>query len=110
MRPIDADAMLAELKPVTYEMEHSAVTIADMSNIMRDWVKRQPTLTPPNEWVSVEERLPKEKQRVIVRCERVGTSVGWILWGNWMADIGPDAGKVTHWMPLPAPPAKGGDR
>ena len=62
------------------------------------------TLTPPNEWVRVEERLPKEKQRVIVRCEHVGTSVGWILWGNWMADIGPDAGKVTHWMPLPAPP------
>ena len=62
------------------------------------------TLTPPNEWVSVEERLPKEKQRVIVRCERVGTSVGWILWGNWMADIGPDAGKVTHWMPLPKSP------
>ena len=70
------------------------------------WARKalQPTLTPPNEWVSVEERLPKEKQRVIVRCERVGTSVGWILWGNWMADIGPDAGKVTHWMPLPEPP------
>ena len=67
-------------------------------------VEHLPTLTPPNEWVSVEERLPEEKQRVIVRCERVGTSVGWILWGNWMADIGPDAGKVTHWMPLPAPP------
>ena len=62
------------------------------------------TLTPPNEWVSVEERLPEEKQRVIVRCERVGTSVGWILWGNWMTDIGPGAGKVTHWMPLPAAP------
>ena len=67
-------------------------------------VDHLPTLTPPNEWVRVEERLPEEKQRVIVRCERVGTSVGWILWGNWMADIGPDAGKVTHWMPLPAPP------
>ena len=49
MRPIDADAM-----------EHSAVTIADMSNIMRDWVKRQPTLTPQNEWVSVEDRLPED--------------------------------------------------
>ena len=55
-------------------------------------------------WIPVEERLPEEKQRVIVRCERVGTSVGWILWGNWMADIGPDAGKVTHWMLLPKPP------
>ena len=69
-------------------------------------VDHLPTLTPPNEWVSVEERLPEEKQRVIVRCERVGTSVGWILWGNWMTDIGPDAGKVTHWMPLPAPTAR----
>ena len=67
-------------------------------------VEHLPTLTPSNEWVSVEERLPEEKQRVIVRCERVGTSVGWILWGNWMTDIGPGAGKVTHWMPLPAPP------
>ena len=66
-----------------------------------------PTLTPPNEWVSVEERLPEEKQRVIVRCERVGTSVGWILWGNWMTDIGPGAGKVTHWMPLPKAPKEG---
>lgn len=58
--------------------------------------------------IPVEERLPEEKQRVIVRCERVGTSVGWILWGNWMTDIGPGAGKVTHWMPLPpVPSAKG---
>lgn len=55
-------------------------------------------------WIPVEERLPEEKQRVIVRCERVGTSVGWILWGNWMTDIGPHAGDVTHWMPLPQPP------
>lgn len=55
-------------------------------------------------WIPVEGRLPEEKQRVIVRCERVGTSVGWILWGNWMTDIGPGAGKVTHWMPLPKAP------
>lgn len=104
VRPIDANAMLNELRPVSFESEHSAMLLSDVSKMMREWVERQPTLTPPNEWVSVEERLPKEKQRVIVRCERVGTSVGWILWGNWMADIGPDACKVTHWMPLPEPP------
>lgn len=55
MRPIDADAMLAELRPITQEMEHSAVTIADMSNIMRNWVGRQPTLTPPNEPLTSDE-------------------------------------------------------
>ena len=80
---------------------HQAAQIIEM---LVSELEGEPTLTPPNEWVSVEERLPEEKQRVIVRCERVGTSVGWILWGNWMADIGPDAGKVTHWMPLPEPP------
>ena len=48
-RMIDADAMLAELKPITYEMEHTSVLISDMSKIMRKWVERQPTLTPPNE-------------------------------------------------------------
>lgn len=69
-----------------------------------EYVEYAPTLTPPNEWVSVEERLPEEKQRVIVRCERVGTSVGWILWGRWMTDIGPHAGDVTYWMPLPKSP------
>lgn len=47
MRMIDADAMLAQLKPVDYEAEHSVVLISDMSKIMREWVERQPTLTPP---------------------------------------------------------------
>ena len=61
-------------------------------------------------WIPVEERLPEEKQRVIVRCERVGTSVGWILWGNWMTDIGPGAGKVIHWMHLPKAPKEGKKR
>ena len=79
---------------------HQAAQIIDM--LVEEL--ETPTLTPPNEWVSVEERLPEEKQRVIVRCEHVGTSVGWILWGRWMTDIGPHAGDVTHWMLLPAPP------
>ena len=43
MRLIDADKMLSELKPTTYEMARTAVTIADMSRIMRNWVCRQPT-------------------------------------------------------------------
>lgn len=24
--------------------------------------------------------------------------------GEWMTDIGPRAGKITHWIPLPEPP------
>lgn len=106
VRPIDAVQVLHNIN-----LRHRPTPVSEFESGFNDglnqamWeITRAPTLTPPNEWVSVEERLPEEKQRVIVRCERVGTSVGWILWGNWMTDIGPGAGKVTHWMPLPAPP------
>lgn len=47
MRMIDAETMLAQLKPVDYEAEHSAVLVSDMSKIMREWVERQPTVTIP---------------------------------------------------------------
>ena len=49
IRPIDANAMLNELKPLGFEAEHSAVLLSDVSKIMREWVERQPTLTPSNE-------------------------------------------------------------
>ena len=96
LRPAKDPAAVAALRAYAATTDNAELA-ADIIN----WVGAE-----PNEWVSVEEGLPKEKQRVIVRCERVGTSVGWILWGNWMTDIGPDAGKVTHWMSLPAPPEK----
>ena len=59
-------------------------------------------------WVPVTERLPDEKQRVLVRCKIVGTTAGWRLWGKWMTDMGDGGGEITHWMPLPEPPE--GDR
>ena len=49
VRPVDANAMLNELRPVSFEAEHSAVLLSDVSKMMREWVERQPTLTPPNE-------------------------------------------------------------
>ena len=55
MRMIDADAMLAQLKPVDYEAEHSVVLISYTSKIMREWVERQPTLTPPNDPLTIEQ-------------------------------------------------------
>ena len=54
-RAIDADVMLAELKPIDYEAEHSAVLISDVAKIMREWVERQPTLTPQNDPLTLEE-------------------------------------------------------
>lgn len=80
-RMIDADAMLAELKPITYEMEHTSVLISDMSKIMRKWVERQPTLTQPNEPLTLEELRKMGKEPVWVKCLKpnkyINPPTGW---------------------------------
>ena len=118
VRPIDANAMLNELKPVGFEAEHSAVLLSDVSKMMREWVERQPTLTPPNEWVSVEERLPTDERPVLVFVGYADTMTGFITTSSYFCfDANPhwqwdglvqDEQKTLFWMPLPAPPAKEG--
>ena len=79
-----------------------------------------PAFAPPNEWVSVEERLPdKHDEYIVCACDE-GEPIDERIWGDtvvvfadyydgtftWyegnreydISDI------VTHWMPLPAPP------
>lgn len=79
------------------------------------WARKalQPTLTPPNEWVSVEDRLPEAGQEVLVYWRNTSQKAEhfelthydgdhWFLLDNterpWIV--------VVAWMPLPAPPAK----
>ena len=59
------------------------------------------TLTPPNEWVSVEERLPEPTYCVLVYTTDYSIEVDALdSDGEWMSY------EVTHWMYLPVPPAK----
>ncbi len=59
----------------------------------------QPTLTPPNEWVSVDEGLPEPTYCVLVYTTDYSIEVDARgSDGEWMSH------EVTHWMPLPAPP------
>ena len=69
------------------------------------------TLTPPNEWVSVEERFPENSAEVLMWREKwkiaeAGTYrnacflVYDALGDSYKAD------DITYWMPLPAPPEK----
>ena len=69
VRPIDANAMLNELRPVSFEAEHSAVLLSDVSKMMREWVERQPTLTPPNDPLTPDQLREMEGEPVWVEFE-----------------------------------------
>lgn len=62
-------------------------------------VPYKPTITPPNGWVSVEERLPEPTYCVLVYTTDYSIEVDARgSDGEWMSY------EVTHWMPLPVPP------
>ena len=87
-----------------------------------------PTLTPPNEWVSVEERLPEDEARQYIEDDLDG--IGYLypclltykspnterihvvrfyydIIQNWFVNNGEELcekGRCIAWMPLPAPP------
>ena len=68
------------------------------------WYKK-PTLTPPNEWVSVDERLPPPKQNVLAYSPESGIAEADYGDGVWMQYRWSAVMQgVTHWMPLPEPP------
>ena len=108
MRPVDADK-------IEYYDDEQGFEIAYKVDI-----DKLPTLTPPNEWVSVEERMPEKRGEYIVCACDEGEPIDERIWGDtvvvcadyydgtfmWyegsteydISDI------VTHWMLLPAPP------
>lgn len=80
------------------------------------WARKalQPTLTPPNEWVSVEERLPTDERPVLVFVGYADTMTGFITTSSYFCfDENPhwqwdglvrDEQRTLFWMLLPAPP------
>ena len=81
VRPIDANAMLNELRPVSFESEHSAMLLSDVSKMMREWVERQPTLTQPNEPLTIEQLQDMDGEPVYLVAQRYGISEWNILNG-----------------------------
>lgn len=72
------------------------------------------TLTPPNEWVSVEERMPEESDGMVLFTNGKAVTSGY---RNHMFRMSGEEGiyapairkgggymRVTHWMPLPELP------
>ena len=74
-------------------------------------VDAQPTLTPPDEWVSVEERLPENNAEVLMwrkkwKIAEAGTYRNACFWVYDAIGDSYKADDITYWMPLPAPPGK----
>lgn len=80
-------------------------------NTLKTAVESQPTLTLPNEWVSVEDELPKNNTQVLMWSARwkiaeAGSYYNQHFWVYSEIGDGYIADNITHWMYLPAPPAK----
>ena len=97
-----------------------ALTKAVSPQVAANLTLRQPTLTPPNEWVSVEERLPPEHEPVLcivngkpkpnITLEEAYQLGSWNKADGWIIDeyLDWEDAVVLWWMPLPEPPGKEG--
>lgn len=124
-RAIDADKAI-EVAQIKYNDWNLAMAAADGRREINLCFKKQelfkavkavidcvPTLTPPNEWVSVEERLPEPGERVLATgCGFVGefyiNKRG--QWQRYNVNCSEllMALDILYWMPLPEPPGKEG--
>lgn len=69
----------------------------------RDYILKLEASVP--RWIPVEERLPEEKELVLVHYTDDWMPVAFLLNGNWFNSGGERSWlSVTHWMPLPEPP------
>jgi len=113
VRPIDAVQVLHNIN-----LHHRPTPVSEFESGFNNglnqamWeITQAPTLTPPNEWVSVEDRLPEVEQEVLVYWRNTSQKAEhfelthydgdhWFLLDNterpWIV--------VVAWMPLPAPP------
>ena len=112
IEPIDRAELRATIQK--WIDAHTDVDDTDGVGLLEDvlWeINAQPTLTPPNEWVSVEDRLPEDRQIVLfhqkdgfIYCAEHLAGVK-DLPPAWLIDNDSWEGEnITHWMALPAPP------
>ena len=115
-RPVDAEALekkisewLGQPGNGDYYSGYDAALCA-----VQDLIADTPTLTPPNEWVSVDERLPTDEHPVLVFVGYADTMTGFITTSSYFCfDANPhwqwdslvrDEQRTLFWMPLPEPP------
>ena len=115
-RPIDANELYRIEKLLDTDIvRQDKVALNLLEQVLYD-IQHVPALTPPNEWVSVEERLPTDERPVLVFVGYADTMTGFITTSSYFCfDENPhwqwdglvrDEQRTLFWMPLPAPPKK----
>lgn len=105
----------SQLRPRIYtSLENADKWTPTVNKGKIEYVEYAPTLTPPNEWVSVEDRLPTDERPVLVFVGYADTMTGFIATSSYFCfDANPhwqwdglvrDEQRTLFWMPLPAPP------
>ena len=125
IRPIDGDELLGITRLLDTDAVRQSKTASWLLDQVLHDIQAMPTLTPPNDWVSVDERLPEynpgtgAKSYWVAKKDNAGNwqmkiaqycDYGYamtmdaeteVTWRDW--DFTKIA-NVTHWMLLPAPP------
>ena len=102
VRPIDGNKLIEWFRPYLHTGE------AIPADVVIEDIRSMPTLTPPNEWVSVKNKKPELGERVLA-TDGAFVGEGYMdCYGVWCRPNGMRwnmlESEVTHWMPLPAPP------
>ena len=61
-------------------------------------------------WISVEDEMPRDGQHTATINKAGFQAVRYYKGGKWFSSYGNEYGDITHWMPLPQPPKKGGEK
>lgn len=116
VRPIDANQLYRIEKLLDTDIVKKDKVASELLEQVLYDIQHMPTLTPPNEWLSVEERLPDEELNqikrlfpgenevevlVMIEGAYIATTLYWD--GEKFYDE-TSTYEVTHWMPLPKSP------
>lgn len=118
VRPIDGNILRKWCEKIIDQACHPATV--QIGEVFLDKVRSMPTLTPPNEWVSVENAMPAEHKSVLcivsgkprpnITLEEAYQLGSWNKADGWIIDeyLDWEDAVVLWWMPLPEPPGKEG--
>ena len=99
MRMIDADELKNQIRHMPRTINPDLVQYS----LVKAIIENMPTLTPPNEWVSVNKRLPEKRKDVLVHYGNGRIGIDWI--DSTQCFVFDELyGRVTHWLPIPELP------